>query len=334
MAWLVYLSAVVPRLVFIFHVFIAVWRVARVMNDPMYWLLLLLTLLIFVEMIVTIVIQKGSDYKGFSPALFFYLINIIPPIWILEVCQLQEQIKSKECDASKKNSTCAYVTYPGRVPCGERQMNSSSTINFQILQSVDWILGLHQTLLIILIVGKWILPMGKGVNRDQLSQLLLMFVGTAADILEFKSETLSDKGVRCCVELVFAILALWTWSMLQFPLDLTVMQEEDEKPTRCHIPVWKEKLYKYRADLWTICITIFIQDGPFFIFRLFLMLNRKITHQMLLFFTIKNSLVLTLQIYRLVVIYLEIRQPNQKENQMVTEANVASDPIELDDILE
>ena len=56
----------------------------------------------------------------------------------------------------------------------------------------DWILALHQMMLILLIVGKWLLPSGVGVTRDQLSQLLLVFVGTAADILEFTSETLSD----------------------------------------------------------------------------------------------------------------------------------------------
>lgn len=56
----------------------------------------------------------------------------------------------------------------------------------------DWILALHQILLILLIVGKWLLPLGGGVTRDELSQLLLIFVGTAADILEFTSETLSD----------------------------------------------------------------------------------------------------------------------------------------------
>ncbi|XP_051883565.1 transmembrane protein 26b [Pristis pectinata] len=333
MAWHVYLSAVVPRLVFIFHAFIAVWRVTVVMNDPMYWLLLLLNLLIFVEMIVTITIRKGSDYKGFSPALFFYLINVIPPIWILEVFQLYEHMSSNEC-VSKDNSTCTYIIHPGTAPWTERKQNSSSPFENIIPRNIDWILGLHQTLLIILIIGKWILPMGIGVNRDQLSQLLLMFVGTAADILEFKSETLSDKGVRCCLELVYAILALWTWSMLQFPLDLTVLQEEDEELTRYQIPEWKAKLYKYRADLWNIFISIFIQDGPFFIFRLFLMLNRKLTHQMLLFFTIKNSLVLTLQIYRLVAIYLEIRQPSQRENKMTTEASVAPAPIEMDDITE
>lgn len=115
--------------------------------------------------------------------------------------------------------------------------------------SNDWILALHQILLILLIVGKWLLPLGGGVTRDELSQLLLIFVGTAADILEFTSETLSDikwrfSGCSSLFEhksetfvlkpivifhalpresspqLVHIILAVWTWSMLQFPLHL------------------------------------------------------------------------------------------------------------------
>ena len=53
-------------------------------------------------------------------------------------------------------------------------------------------MALHQILLILLIVGKWLLPLGGGVTRDELSQLLLTLIGTAADILEFTSETLSD----------------------------------------------------------------------------------------------------------------------------------------------
>ena len=35
-----------------------------------------------------------------------------------------------------------------------------------------------------LIVGRWILPKG-AISHDQLSQLLLVYVGTAADIVEF-----------------------------------------------------------------------------------------------------------------------------------------------------
>ncbi|XP_069756840.1 transmembrane protein 26-like [Narcine bancroftii] len=331
MAWHVYLSAVVPRLVFIFHILLAVSRVVLVNNDHMFWLLLLLTLPIFVEIIVTIHIQKGAEYKRFSPALFFYLINIIPPIWILEVYQLDEHLRSNEC-VSRNNSAGLYVSHQTGGQTIERNQNSSFPIKLVTFQNVDWILGLHQTLLIVLIIGKWILPLGIGVNRDQLSQLLLTFVGTAADILEFKSETQSEKGVRCCLELVYAIMALWTWSMLQFPLDLAVPQKEDMDLQ--HNPAWKAQLYKYSADLWSISISIFIQDGPFFAFRLYLMIGRKITHQMLLFFTIKNSLVLTLQIYRLVVIYLEIRQPWKSVDQLSNEAHVIPPPVEMDDIPE
>ena len=68
-----------------------------------------------------------------------------------------------------------------------------------LLCANDWILALHQVLLILLIVGKWLLPAAAEVNRDKLSQLLLIFVGTAADILEFTSETMSDiKWVTGC----------------------------------------------------------------------------------------------------------------------------------------
>ncbi|XP_067858706.1 transmembrane protein 26-like [Heptranchias perlo] len=327
MVLLVYLSAVVPRLVFMFHTVLAVWRVTLVKNDRMYWLLLLLILLICIEMIVTLTIQKGTDYKGFSPALFFYLINIIPPVWILEIYQLDKRICSNECIPMNYSLKCTLEDQ-----ATERSKNSNNSNNMVTnlwYTTPDWTLGFHQTLLILLIIGKWILPLGVGINRDQLSQLLLMFVGIAADILEFKSETLSEKRVRCHPELVYAILAIWTWSMLQFPLDLTVQQNtggQGDTPAR------KTQLYKYSADLWNITISILIQDGPFFIFRLFLAFNYKIIHQMLLFFTIKNTLVLTLQIYRLVVIYLEIRQSYRQS--LSTEPNISPSTMELDPIPE
>jgi hypothetical protein len=38
--------------------------------------------------------------------------------------------------------------------------------------------------MLILIIGRWMLPKG-GLTRDQLSQLLLVYIGTAADIIEF-----------------------------------------------------------------------------------------------------------------------------------------------------
>ena len=43
---------------------------------------------------------------------------------------------------------------------------------------------IEQFLMLILIIGRWMLPKGD-LTRDQLAQLLLVYIGTAADIIEF-----------------------------------------------------------------------------------------------------------------------------------------------------
>ena len=45
-------------------------------------------------------------------------------------------------------------------------------------------LAFHQILILAIVLGRWILPKGK-INQDELSQLLLIFIGTGADIVEF-----------------------------------------------------------------------------------------------------------------------------------------------------
>jgi hypothetical protein len=54
-------------------------------------------------------------------------------------------------------------------------------INFS---AETWATVIEQFLMLILIIGRWMLPKG-GLTRDQLSQLLLVYIGTAADIIEF-----------------------------------------------------------------------------------------------------------------------------------------------------
>ncbi|XP_008589051.1 PREDICTED: transmembrane protein 26-like, partial [Galeopterus variegatus] len=106
--------------------------------------------------------------------------------------------------------------------------------------------------------------------------------------------------------LVYAILALWTWSMVQFPLDLAVQH------VMCPLSETSRGFpglffCQYRADLWNIGISVFIQDGPFLVVRLILMIYFKVINQMLVFFAVKNFLVVVLQLYRLVVLALGVR---------------------------
>lgn len=74
-------------------------------------------------------------------------------------------------------------------------------------------------LIIGLIIGRWLLPRGE-ITRDQLSALLLGYVGTAADILEL-FEVLQEEVVQQEEQVTLAVLGVYTWSLLQFSLVTT-----------------------------------------------------------------------------------------------------------------
>uniref|UniRef100_A0A3Q3IBN0 Transmembrane protein 26a n=1 Tax=Monopterus albus TaxID=43700 RepID=A0A3Q3IBN0_MONAL len=262
MVFVKFTCAIITRALFILVSLAGVWRVTWVKKqDYRYWLLTFLFLPLVVEMIITLKRRQGKDYK-FSPPIFLFLISIIPSIWLLELHHQQDQVNEAHN---------------------------------------DWILALHQVLLILLILGKWLLPLGGGVTREELSQLLLIFVGTAADILEFTSETLSD--VEKSPQLVYVILGVWTWSMLQFPLHVAVNSKPGNQSEQ---GVQETSLWtKHSRDVWSIMEALFIQDGPFLVVRLTVMTYFGVFHQMLGFFAIKNLLVVILNVYRLTVICLD-----------------------------
>ncbi|KAI9528064.1 hypothetical protein NQZ68_024820 [Dissostichus eleginoides] len=206
-----FICAVVTRSLFLLLSLIGVWRVVWVKDHGLYWLLTGLCLPLVVEMILTLKRRRGKDYKWFSPAIFLFLVSIIPSLWILELHHQENKSTDSRCE----------------------KLDSTENIKsiFKLQTSVcanDWILALHQILLILLIIGKWLLPAAGELTRDQLSQLLLIFVGTAADILEFTSETLTDMK-DSSPAMVYIILGVWTWSMLQFPLHLSEQLIDKER---------------------------------------------------------------------------------------------------------
>ena len=53
------------------------------------------------------------------------------------------------------------------------------------IEPAQWVVLIEQLLLFFLILGRWMLPKGD-ISRDELSQLLLVYIGMAADIIECK----------------------------------------------------------------------------------------------------------------------------------------------------
>ncbi|XP_063749786.1 transmembrane protein 26 [Eleginops maclovinus] len=313
-----FICAVVTRSLFLLLSLMGVWRVVWVKDDGLYWLLTGLWLPLVVEMILTLKRRRGKDYKWFSPAILLLLVSIIPSLWILELHHQENKSTDSRCERldSTENIKSIFklqslgaVQLKARAPMVTRRGAGTDSRQAEDEQreregssvcANDWILALHQILLILLIIGKWLLPAAGELTRDQLSQLLLIFVGTAADILEFTSETLTDIK-DSSPAMVYIILGVWTWSMLQFPLHLsgnTVMAASSDHSSE---PA-PSLLSHIRTDIWSTVEALLIQDGPFLVVRLLVMIYFNVVHQMLIFFAIKNLLVVMLNIYRLAVL--------------------------------
>lgn len=193
--------------------------------------------------------------------------------------------------------------------------------NFNISDS-EWTLALEQLLLLVLIVGRWLLPKGH-LSRNQLSQLLLVYIGMAADILEFSGEKLEEEAVFCDLMLIMIILALWSWSLLQFTLVLTSVLA---RKTRNFAPAnLGENICELFCkcgccanEIWSLLLTMAMQDGPFLAMRLYLIIDRGVFNQMMIFFTIKNIMILFLQLYRIAILCCDV--PNKLDPSKDEEA--------------
>ena len=93
---------------------------------------------------------------------------------------------------------------------------------------------IEQFLMLILIIGRWMLPKGD-LTRDQLSQLLLVYIGTAADIIEF-FDSFKDEKVNTNKVLCIMVLSIWSWSLLQFTFVLTATKGRKTRITQVRKP--------------------------------------------------------------------------------------------------
>lgn len=180
---------------------------------------------------------------------------------------------------------------------------------------------LEYTLLLLLIVARWLLPKGE-ISRDQLSQLLLVFIGIASDILEFITEGIRTEEISCDFTMVSLILAVWAWSLIQFALTLTVTGSSNSSKSKTPRPSWYALCCG--SEICAIAVTVLVQDGPYFVVRLYIMIEYKVTNQLMLFFTTKNALVLLLQVYRVIVVCTNHRK--RKSDADYDDCEIKTDP--------
>ncbi|XP_066260720.1 transmembrane protein 26 [Euwallacea similis] len=309
------IKAIITRVVFAAHGFIGIWQVTIFKKNSFYWYLSSPILLLFFEGIFTLTIKKNQEWKWFCPSVFLYLASIVPAIWLLELDKVDKRMKAKE-----------ELDLPMNFTADSQLKDLHNLIGVGIklpeisLSTETWITLIEQFLMLILIIGRWMLPKGD-LTRDQLSQLLLVYIGTAADIIEF-FDSFKDDKIASEPILVLLTLAIWSWSLMQFTVVLTATKSRKSRLMSTRSTIKKSESC-CTIDVWGIALNITLQDAPFLVFRLLLITHFKIISYMNVFFTCKNTLVILLQLYRLYVVHSEHTKKKSADEELTNIAIIS-----------
>ncbi|XP_058808934.1 transmembrane protein 26 isoform X3 [Phymastichus coffea] len=303
------LKAVITRLVFACHGLLAIWQVASSKRNPAFWYLGCPIILLFFEGTFTLTIKANQEWKWFCPSVFLYLGSVVPAIWLLELDKVERRLRGA-------NDTLELASAEEQLEQLRRSLGLDLRLPGVRIARETWVTLIEQFLMLVLIVGRWMLPKGE-LTRDQLSQLLLVYIGTAADIIEFFDSFKEERVARERL-LVYLTLAIWSWSLLQFTVVLSAT-----KSRRSRLPSGAPPQPAVAAsagccggiDLWAVAVNMILQDAPFLAFRLILIAHYRIVSYMNVFFTCKNSLVILLQLYRLHVVRGEARARRRAERR-------------------
>ncbi|ESO88818.1 hypothetical protein LOTGIDRAFT_125533, partial [Lottia gigantea] len=306
--------ALLVRMLFAAHGLIAIWRMFMVIGETWCWYLTAALGLLLVETMVTLCVKKGKEWKWFCPSVFLYLGSVVPAIWFLELHEMETRINLRNnvnVTVNNSNQTAEDL----RVQI--EGVGNNWVINIPLELTSDlWLRVIEQFLLLMLIIGRWMLPKGS-LTHDQLSQLLLVYVGTAADIVEFY-EAFSEEKVTYNRFLCYIILGIWTTSLLQFSLVLTATrarQDQSGVPRPIPLEIQDNVSTCCNPEIYGIVISIMLQDLPFLVVRLLLIFRYKVVSYTNFFFTSKNTLVIILLMYRLIVIETSAAKASGKSRQ-------------------
>ncbi|XP_044184358.1 transmembrane protein 26-like isoform X3 [Acropora muricata] len=174
--------------------------------------------------------------ERFCPSMFLYLMTIIPCHWTAKTQILDCVASSEACLQTINGSATLHQFFKGiRINIDERLLYTS-----------------EQALVLILVIGRWLLPKGE-ITRDQLSQLLLIYIGTGADIMEFTGIINEHDTRRTNTQMlqnkrfVNAVFLFWSVSLFQFSLTIFAMEGTAQRLEKEKLQLMIEELKKLKG---------------------------------------------------------------------------------------
>ncbi|KAG8569031.1 hypothetical protein GDO81_014237 [Engystomops pustulosus] len=224
---------------------------------------------------------------------FLYLCTIIPSIFVLELDGLdfRRNITNKTND------------------CDETPFKTRSKM-VQVLEEVT---------ILVLIVGRWLMPRGK-MSRDQLAQLLLLYLALGADMMDIL-ELMKEPTVKTNMTITVVGLCLFSWAIMQFTIVLTqtFSSLDIEVDGRFQSLSGVKNCVKFlfcTSEIWSVIISVGMQDGPFLVYRLYLVTREGVFNESMTFFICKNILSVLIQIYRLIAFVCHESRKRKKFKQL------------------
>ncbi|ESO00538.1 hypothetical protein HELRODRAFT_113091 [Helobdella robusta] len=295
------IRAAVVRICLLVHMLFSIWAASCVVGKNEVWVLAIFAGVLLAEGIYNAVKRRGREPKWFSFCIFIFLLAVVPTIWMLNLdmieCLATENSNRTLCNGLREHSyVCSLVSVK------------------DIFDRKPMVYTLEEIMLLMLIIGRWLLPRGS-VSLDQHSQLLFIYFGLSFDMLDlfilFEEQAVLDKP-----EMKYVILVIWTVSLFQFTLVKTALKRRkpklDPNSANDH-PITRTLNRCCMSEIWTISSTVLMHDGPYLILRLHCLIGLRILSYNLLFFTVKNALIILLDVYRFFVLLLKCKD-NVDEN--------------------
>lgn len=169
------MKSLFTRVIFICHGFSSLYILYHSSGNTKLWSLMLPLILLLIEAIYTIGYRKGRECKYFWPSGFLYILAIVPIIWIIELDLVDKKVNAKH-SVNVKLALSNATSQPELQESNAffKAITLSNGLVRKKVCEIGIIIGL--------IGGRWLMPRGD-LTRNQLSTLLLGYVGTAADIL-------------------------------------------------------------------------------------------------------------------------------------------------------